>query len=64
MEIRGELAGCASGDPDTDYCLSVLRTSVAHPRAADLLFHPPAHLVDAPPRRIVAELPAYRPIAL
>ncbi|MGW2702952.1 bacteriocin immunity protein [Streptomyces sp. NPDC001340] len=62
--VRRILAGCASGDPDTDYYLSVLRTNVTHPRAADLLFHPPTHLADAPPERIVEELLAYRPIAL
>ncbi|MGW2744083.1 hypothetical protein [Streptomyces sp. NPDC001450] len=62
--VRRILAGCASGDPDTDHYLLVLQTNVAHPRAANLLFHPPAHLADAPPERIVEELLAYRPIAL
>ncbi|MCZ0991113.1 bacteriocin immunity protein [Streptomyces diastatochromogenes] len=62
--VRRIVAGCASGDPDADYYLLVLETNVAHPRAADLLFHPPAHLADASPERIVDELSAYRPIAL
>ncbi|KUM95536.1 hypothetical protein AQI88_15750 [Streptomyces cellostaticus] len=62
--VRRVVSGYASGDPDADYYLLVLRTNVAHPRAADLLFHPPARLVDAPPERIVEELSAYRPIAL
>ncbi|MFH8769943.1 hypothetical protein [Streptomyces sp. NPDC017958] len=62
--VRRILAGCVSGNPDTDYYLSVLQTNVAHPRAADLLLHPPAHLREAPPERIVEALQAYRPIAL
>ncbi|MEU9991091.1 bacteriocin immunity protein [Streptomyces sp. NPDC048045] len=54
----------APGDPDTDHYLLVLETNVAHPRSRDLIFHPPAHLVDASPERIVDEMLAYRPIAL
>ncbi|MFJ9820367.1 bacteriocin immunity protein [Streptomyces sp. NPDC101151] len=51
-------------DPDTDHYLLVLKANVAHPRASDLLFHPPAHLADAAPERIVEELQAHRPFAL
>lgn len=32
--------------------------------AGDLIFHPPAHLVDADAEAIVAAALAYRPIAL
>ncbi|ANP52844.1 hypothetical protein J2Z21_000387 [Streptomyces griseochromogenes] len=62
--VRRTVAAYASGDPDADYYLLVLKTNVVHPRPTDLLFHPPAHLVDAPAARIVEELLAYRPIAL
>ncbi|MEU5534355.1 hypothetical protein [Streptomyces sp. NPDC020362] len=60
--VRRIMAG--PGDPDTDHYLLVLETNVAHPRVTDVLLHPPAHLADAPPERIVDELSAYRPIAL
>lgn len=62
--VRRLVAAYASGDPDADHYLLVLKANVVHPRASDLLFHPPAHLVDVPPERIVEELLAYRPIAL
>ncbi|MFJ1753265.1 e9imm peptide [Kitasatospora sp. NPDC088134] len=52
------------GDPEADHCLRLFQANVTHPRAADLIFHPPAHLLDAPAERIVEEALRYRPIAL
>jgi hypothetical protein len=49
---------------DASYYLSVLRANVTHPRVGDLLFWPPAALVDASDAELVDAMLAYRPIAL
>ncbi|WP_431962100.1 hypothetical protein [Actinacidiphila sp. bgisy160] len=49
---------------DTDHHLLLFDCNTPHPRACDLLFHPPAGLEDATPERIVDAALAYRPIAL
>ncbi|MEV5752415.1 hypothetical protein AB0L00_31750 [Actinoallomurus sp. NPDC052308] len=53
-----------AGDPETDYYLRLLGVNVAHPRASDLIFHPPAELQDASAETIVDAALSYRPIAL
>ncbi|MFE5144102.1 hypothetical protein ACFRDV_41905 [Streptomyces fagopyri] len=40
------------------------KRNVTHPRAGDLIFHPPAGLLDASPEQIVHETLRYHPIAL
>ncbi len=47
--------------PDAEWYLLVPAADVAHPRVGDVLFH---GCGDAVPERLVAELLAYRPIAL
>lgn len=62
-----EIVRRVDADPageDTDYYLRLFDCNTPHPRACDLLFHPPAGLEDAPPERIVDAALAYRPIAL
>jgi hypothetical protein len=49
-----------AADPATDYYLRLLRASVAHPGASDLIFH--ADSDD--PERIVDTMLRHRPIAL
>ncbi|MFE0629787.1 bacteriocin immunity protein [Streptomyces sp. NPDC058864] len=62
-----EIVRRVDADPageDTDYYLLLFDCNTPHPRACDLLFHPPAGLEDAPPGRVVDAALAYRPIAL
>ncbi|MEV7214364.1 hypothetical protein AB0O31_14875 [Kitasatospora cineracea] len=47
--------------PDAEWYLLVLAANVAHPQVGNVLFHGPD---DAAPEQLVAELLAYRPIAL
>ncbi|GAA2740338.1 hypothetical protein [Kitasatospora cinereorecta] len=54
----------ATGDRETDHYLRLLHASIPHPHLADLIFHPPAHLRDAPPHALADAALAYRPIAL
>ncbi|SNT42021.1 hypothetical protein SAMN05216252_124102 [Actinacidiphila glaucinigra] len=63
VEIVRRVEADPAGE-DTDYHLLLLDCNTPHPRACDLLFHPPAGLEDAPPERIVEAALAYRPIAL
>ncbi|MFD6432682.1 hypothetical protein [Streptomyces venezuelae] len=62
--IRRAMADPAS--PDCDYYLLLLDTNVVHPHADDLLFHPPAGLVDgvASAEDLVDAMLSYRPISL
>lgn len=53
-----------AGDPQTDHYLRLLEANVPHPRVSDLIFHPPAGLLDASAEQIVDEGLRYRPIAL
>src|SRR5262249_44745721 len=48
---------------DSDYYLLLLSANVAHPRITDLIFYPPAELVDASAETIVDAALSYRPIA-
>jgi hypothetical protein len=65
---RAELAEIVrriqSADPDTDYYLLLFRANTPHPRAADLIFHPPAELSDDSAEAIVDAALSYRAIAL
>ncbi|MDX2852482.1 bacteriocin immunity protein [Actinacidiphila glaucinigra] len=66
-EELAEIVRRVEADPageDTDYYLLLFDCNTPHPRACDLIFHPPAGLEDAPPERIVDAAFAYRPIAL
>lgn len=53
-----------AGDPEHDYYLLLLEANVTHPRASDVIHHPPDGLDDASPDCVVDEILAYRPIAL
>jgi hypothetical protein len=50
--------------PDVHFYVLLFDSNVAHPRATDLIFHPPAELEDASPDQIVDAALAYRAIAL
>lgn len=50
--------------PDADYYLLLFRTNVPHPAPTNLIYHPPADLLDASADQIVDAALAYRPIAL
>lgn len=53
------------GDPqDQPYYLMLLDTNVVHPCVGDLIFHPPAEMVDASPEHIVDIALSHRPIVL
>jgi hypothetical protein len=53
-----------AADPDTGYYLRLLKANVAHPRVADLIYHPPAELGRASAEQIVDTALSYRPITL
>lgn len=53
-----------TSDPDSDYYLQLLQANVPHPRAGDLIFHPPTELRDAPAEQIVNATLTYPSIAL
>ncbi|MET8780194.1 hypothetical protein [Streptomyces sp. NPDC004589] len=50
--------------PESDYYLRLLEANVSHPRVSDLIFHPPAELLDASAEQIVDEALKYRLITL
>jgi hypothetical protein len=51
-------------DPEADYYLRLFEVNVPHPQAADLIFHPPAELQDAPAVTIIDAALSYRAISL
>ncbi|MEW2472093.1 bacteriocin immunity protein [Streptomyces sp. NPDC046994] len=53
-----------ASDPESDYYLRLLEANVSHPRVSDLIFHPPAELLDASAEQIVDEALKYRLITL
>ncbi|MEV6866008.1 bacteriocin immunity protein [Streptosporangium subroseum] len=53
-----------ANDPEADYYLRLFEVNVPHPQAADLIFHPPAELQDAPSEAIVEAALSYRAIVL
>ncbi|MEU1620652.1 bacteriocin immunity protein [Streptomyces sp. NPDC005722] len=63
VEIVRRVTADPAGE-DTDYYLLLFQSNTLHPRACDLVFHPPAGLEDASPEQIVDAALAYRPIAL
>ncbi|QOV40897.1 hypothetical protein IM697_22425 [Streptomyces ferrugineus] len=65
---RGELVEIvcrilATG-PEADYYLRLFEVNVPHPRAAGLIFHPPAELQDASAETITDAALSYRAIPL
>jgi hypothetical protein len=63
IEIVRRIEADPAGD-DADHYLCLFGADTPHPRAVDLIFHPPAGLAGASPARIVDAALAYRPIAL
>ncbi|PWI13503.1 hypothetical protein DI272_04665 [Streptomyces sp. Act143] len=63
-ELVEIVRGALEPGPDQPYFLLLFRANVAHPGASDLLFHPPADLVDASAEQIVDAALAHRPLAL
>lgn len=63
VEIVRRVEADPAGE-DVEYYLRLFDCNTPHPRACDLIFHPPAGLEDASPGRIVDAALAYRPIAL
>ncbi|MFD9818575.1 hypothetical protein [Streptomyces violascens] len=53
-----------AADPESDYYLLLLGTTVLYPRVSDLIYYPPEGLRDASAEQIVDEALKYRPIAL
>ncbi|MFH8562130.1 hypothetical protein [Streptomyces sp. NPDC017988] len=53
-----------ANDADADYYLRLFEVNVPHPRAASLIFHPPAELRDASAQAITDAALSYRAFAL
>ncbi|WP_229864811.1 bacteriocin immunity protein [Streptomyces spinoverrucosus] len=53
-----------ANDPEARFYLRLFEVNVPHPRAADLIFHPPAELQDAPAETVTDAALSYRAISL
>lgn len=63
-ELVEIVRGITAGHPEAGYYLLLFDVNVPHPRAADLVFHPPARLREASAEAIVEAALSYRAIAL